>query len=836
MAKRLFPWSDPVVHSFADWWSVVASRCISVGLRLSLIAWSSLSAAPAISDDSLSFTRDIKGLLSNRCIRCHGPDAEARHGGGENGLRLDTFAGAIEDLGGYAAIVPGEVNKSELIIRVSEEDVDLVMPPPEAGEPLSDKEVSLLQRWINDGAEYEPHWSYTRISRPAIPTVSDSSWPRNQIDRFILAKLEAEGLEPSQEADRMTLARRLALDLTGLPVSPEQVDQFVADVSTDAFEKFVDALLSHPGYGEHMARSWLDLARYADSAGYADDPPRTIWPYRDWVINAFDTSMPFDEFTVQQLAGDLLPDTTPDNKIATAFHRNTLTNNEGGTIDEEFRSVAVVDRVNTTLSTWMGTTIACAQCHDHKYDPLSQQEFFGLYAIFNNTADADRKDEAPLVSIPWESLDAKRRPLEKELAAILKAVPEMKKSTPKKQVQPHGEPPELRPLRKHVDTLRRRIAAVKAVTVPVMEELQDDKRRVTKLQYRGNWQDLGPVIEEHVPAVFPQPERTDGESVSRLKLAEWLVDRDNPLTARVLVNRLWEQIFGIGIVSTSEEFGSQGELPSHPELLDWLACELIDSGWDIQSIQRLIVTSATYRQSSKSTPKLLEYDPENRLLACGPRVRLSAEVIRDQALAAAGLLSSKKGGPSVHPPQPDLGLKAAFGAGIDWKTSTGEDRYRRAIYTTWRRSNPYPSMATFDAPNREVCTIRRPRTNTPLQALVTLNDPVFVEAAQALARRIVCESGPDSAEQATRGFRLVLTRAPQPNEVKRLVKLYEETRSHFLNDSSASLAMATKPRGPLPETVLKHFNGATNEAHASLAAWTVVGNVILNLDETFMCP
>jgi hypothetical protein len=710
------------------------------------------------------------------------------------------------------------------------------MPPPEAGEPLSADEVELLQRWINSGAEYEPHWSYTRISRPTIPTVSDSSWPQNPIDRFILAKLESEGLTPSQEADRMTLARRLALDLTGLPVSPEQVDQFVADVSTDAFEKFVDALLSHPGYGEHMARSWLDLARYADSAGYADDPPRTIWPYRDWVINAFDTSMPFDEFTVQQLAGDLLPDTTPDNKIATAFHRNTLTNNEGGTIDEEFRSVAVVDRVNTTLSTWMGTTIACAQCHDHKYDPLSQQEFFGLYAIFNNTADADRKDEAPLVSIPWESLDAKRRPLEKELAAILKAVPEMKKSTPKKQVQPHGEPPELRPLRKHVDTLRRRIAAVKAVTVPVMEELQDDKRRVTKLQYRGNWQDLGPVIEEHVPAVFPQPERTDGESVSRLKLAEWLVDRDNPLTARVLVNRLWEQIFGIGIVSTSEEFGSQGELPSHPELLDWLACELIDSGWDIQSIQRLIVTSATYRQSSKSTPKLLEYDPENRLLACGPRVRLSAEVIRDQALAAAGLLSSKKGGPSVHPPQPDLGLKAAFGAGIDWKTSTGEDRYRRAIYTTWRRSNPYPSMATFDAPNREVCTIRRPRTNTPLQALVTLNDPVFVEAAQALARRIVCESGPDSAEQATRGFRLVLTRAPQPNEVKRLVKLYEETRSHFLNDSSASLAMATKPRGPLPETVLKHFNGATNEAHASLAAWTVVGNVILNLDETFMCP
>ena len=471
MAKRLFPWSDPVVHSFADWWSVITSRSIFVGFILSLIAWFSLSAGQAFSADAISFTRDIKGLLSNRCIRCHGPDAEARHGGGEDGLRLDTFAGATEDLGGYAAIVPGEAHKSELIIRVSEEDVDLVMPPPEAGEPLSADEVELLQRWINSGAEYEPHWSYTRISRPTIPTVSDTSWVQNPIDRFILAKLESEGLTPSQEADRMTLARRLALDLTGLPVSPEQVDQFVADVSTDASEKLVDALFSHPGYGEHMARGWLDLARYADSAGYADDPPRTIWPYRDWVIRAFDNNMPFDEFTITQLAGDLLPHTSPDNKIATAFHRNTLTNNEGGTIDEEFRSVAVVDRVNTTLSTWMGTTIACAQCHDHKYDPLSQQEFFGLYAVFNNTADADRKDESPLVSIPWEPLDAKRRPLENELAAILKAVPEMKKITPKKQVQPQGEPPELRPLRKHVDALRRRIAAVKAVTVPVMEEL-----------------------------------------------------------------------------------------------------------------------------------------------------------------------------------------------------------------------------------------------------------------------------------------------------------------------------------------------------------------------------
>ena len=406
---------------------------------------------PVFSEEAPSFTRDIKGLLSDRCIRCHGPDAEARHGGGEHGLRLDIFEGATEDLGGYAAIVSGDAQKSELVIRILEEDADLIMPPPEAGEPLSADEVSLLRRWIDDGAKYEPHWSYTPIRRPMIPEVSDPFWPRNQIDRFILAKLETNGLVPSQEANRMTLARRLAIDLTGLPVSPEQVDEFVADTSTDAVEQFIDTLLSHEGYGEHMARSWLDLARYADSAGYADDPPRTIWPYRDWVIRAFDNNMSFDEFTIAQLAGDLLPDATVQDAIATAFHRNTLTNNEGGTIDEEFRSVAVVDRVNTTLSTWMGTTIACAQCHDHKYDPLSQQEFFGLYAIFNNTADADRKDESPYVSIPYELVDAKRRPLERELAAIVQAVPEMKKITPKKQVQPRGEPPELRLLRKHVN-------------------------------------------------------------------------------------------------------------------------------------------------------------------------------------------------------------------------------------------------------------------------------------------------------------------------------------------------------------------------------------------------
>jgi hypothetical protein len=530
--------------------------------------------------------------------------------------------------------------------------------------------------------------------------------------------------------------------------------------------------------------------------------------------------MPFDQFTLRQIAGDLLPDATLDDKVATGFHRNTLTNSEGGTIDEEFRTVAIVDRVNTTMSTWMGTTIACCQCHDHKYDPLSQQEYFGLYAVLNNTADTDRRDEAPVVRIPWGPIDARRAAVEQEIAEIERQLPPPAKDA--------VEPPEFRPVRDLVKGLRKKLDDEKPASVPVLEELAGDKRRVTKLQHRGNWQDLGPVVAEGVPAVFPPPEVGEGGRLDRMMLAKWLVDATNPLTARVVANRLWERLFGIGIVATSEEFGSQGELPSHPELLDWLACELVDRGWDMKAVMRLMVTSAAYRQTSRATPELVARDPENRLVACGPRVRLSAEVIRDQALFAAGLLSRKKGGPSVQPPQPNLGLSAAFGGGIDWKTSDGEDRYRRALYTTWRRSNPYPSMATFDAPSREVCTVRRPRTNTPLQALVTLNDPVYVEAAQALARRMVREGGSTSPERAARGFRIVLARQPTAAEIDRLVRLHDDALAGFKNDPGDAKKMATDPLGPVPSDLPVVLD--------DLASWTVVANVILNLDETFMCP
>jgi hypothetical protein len=792
--------------------------CLAPALLLVLFAAVGVAADTA----APTFTRDIKGILSNRCIRCHGPDAADRHGGGPEGLRLDTFAGATADLGGHAALVPGRPDESELVARITATDPDIVMPPPEAGEPLPAAQIDLLRRWIAAGATYEPHWAYVPPRRPALPAVRDAAWPRNEIDRFILARLEAEGLAPQPEADRMTLARRLALDLTGLPPTPEEVDAFAADSSPDAVERFVDRLLAHEGHGEHMARQWLDLARYADSTGYAEDQPRTIWGWRDWVIEAFDTNMPFDEFTVKQFAGDLLPDATRDDRVATAFHRNTLTNTEGGTIDEEFRVAAVIDRVNTTMSTWMGTTMACAQCHDHKYDPLSQREYFGLYAVLNNTADADRGDEAPVVEIPWQPVDDRRAAIEGELADIVARVPALAAAPAPGTV----EPPEFRPLRDHVAALRKRLADEKRPSVPVLEELAAGRRRATKIQLRGNWQSLGDEVAEGVPAVFNPP--PVAAPLDRLALARWLVDPANPLTARVVVNRLWERLFGIGIVATSEEFGSQGDLPSHPELLDWLACELVDRGWDTRAILRLIVTSAAYRQASTCPPDLVARDPENRLVACGPRVRLSAEVIRDQALAAAGLLSRKKGGPSVNPPQPDLGLKAAFGGAIDWRTSTGEDRYRRAIYTTWRRSNPYPSMATFDAPNREVCTVRRPRTNTPLQALVTLNDPVYVEAAQSLARRMVREGGTAAADRADRGFRLVLARRPTAAERDRLVRLHDEALADYRGRPATAVKMATEPLGPIPDEL--------RIEPADLAAWTVVANVILNLDETFMCP
>lgn len=715
-----------------------------------------------------------------------------------------------------SAVVPGKPETSELIQRLTTADAGEKMPPPKTGKKLTRREVEVLTRWVKEGAPYAGHWAYAKPGRPAVPQVRDAGWAKNPIDAFVLARLEKEGLKPTEEADRHTLIRRVSLDLTGLPPTPAEVDAFVKDGSADAYGNMVDRTLAKPAFGEHWARMWLDLARYADSAGYADDPPRTIWKYRDYVIQSFNANKPFDQFTIEQLAGDLLPDPTEGQLVATAFHRNTLTNNEGGTNDEEFRNVAVVDRVNTTLTAWMGTSIACCQCHNHKYDPLSQKEFFQIFAFFNNTADADRSDESPTLPFWTPELLAKQKRLQGEVATLETALKGKK-------------PEEMKVEREKLVALKKELAAVKPLTiVPIMKELPANQRRKTRIQFRGNFLDLGEEVTEGVPAVFPSLPK--GAAKNRLAFAKWLTGEENPLTARVTANRFWEQIFGIGIVRTSEEFGAQGELPTHPELLDWLAVELAspehkgDRAWDVKRFLKLLVTSATYRQSSKVTPDRLERDPENRLFTRGPRVRLTAEMVRDQALSVAGLLSPKMYGPSVRPPQPNLGVSAAFGGSIDWQTSTGEDKFRRGLYTAWRRSNPYPSMATFDAPNRDVCSVRRNRTNTPLQALVTMNDPVYVEAAQGLARRLIREGGLTPTERASFAVRTCLSRPAKGDEVRRLVRLYEDAKAGFAKNKEKATQFATVPLGPLPKGV----------EVADAAAWTVVASVLLNLDEMFM--
>jgi hypothetical protein len=820
--------------------------------------------------------------------------------------------------------------------------------------------------------------------------------------------MRERGLFPSVEADRFALIRRVALDLTGLPPRADEVTAFVNDLSQNAYEKMVADQLAKPAYGERWASAWLDQARYADSAGYAEDRDRNIWAYRDYVIRSFNDNKPFDQFTIEQLAGDLLPQPTTDQLVASAFHRNTLTNSEGGTIDEEFRSAAVVDRTNTTLAVWMGTTIACAQCHSHKYDPFTQREYFQLYAFFNTTSDNDQPDESPTLPIYSPEVQAQRDAIEIKIRELHAELEEWNQTThPEKEkrlaelrtsweasvknqslqfisgkivrIELPGEsgilslaevdvisrgqsiagqgitrqsseafdaPPALaidgntdgnffasrsvthtnqeknpwwevewdqeqtideiivwnrtdgrlysrndglvvsvfdgegqtewsdtierasaEPQRLQTTAIPHHIfqivqsddrsdadsrlladyfqqrhdpaveiqsviqqltmemqSLVAETTVPIMREQPVEEQRKTFVHHRGDYLQPTEQVSPDVPAVF---HRLPSGNPDRLALARWLVDPDNPLTARVTVNRIWQQLFGVGLVSTSEEFGTQGEPPTHPELLDYLACEFMESGWDIKHILKQIVCSATYRQSSKATAEQLERDPTNRWLARGPRVRLTAEMIRDQALHAAGMLSAKMYGPPVHPPQPKMGLKFAFrGESADWIDSVDEDRTRRAVYTFWRRSSPYPSLTTFDVSNRDVCELRRLRTNTPLQALVTLNDPVFIEAAQGLARRVTIqeEVQRELTDIARKMFRLVMIREPNGAELSTLVDLYRESHEHFRRSLADAKELANDPLNPVPD----------DTDWPQLAAWTTVANVVLNLDETFL--
>lgn len=770
--------------------------------------------------DDVSFQSDVLPILSNNCFKCHGPDVRARKGR----PGFDSFENVTKpNRNGLIPVIPGKPGESEMIRRVSAGPGRYRMPPADAGPPLTPEQIDVLRRWIESGAKYEKHWAYVAPERPELPAVQDTKWARNDIDRFVLARLEKEGLKPSPEADAHTLVRRVYLDLTGIPPTPEQVQAFVKNRHADAYESLVDDLLASPRYGEHWARVWLDLARFADTRGYEKDDPRVLWPWRDWVIRSLNADMPFDEFTIEQLAGDLLPNATEDQILATGFHRNTMNNDEGGTDDEEFRVSSVIDRVNTTYSTWMATTISCAQCHDHKYDPILQKDFYQSYAFFNQTADRDTQDEKPLLVIASDADLAAEGPANEKVNQTKAAVDQAKKALEDPALSAEDKAKrteELKPLEEAAKAARteRDAVAARIVRVPVMQELPAAVQRTTREFRRGSFLSPGDPVDANTPEIFPAYPADLPKD--RLGFAKWLVSRENPLTARVTVNRQWEQLFGVGIVKTSEDFGLRSELPSHPDLLDWLAIEFMDEGWSLKQLTKTIVMSATYRQESVVTDALRERDPENRLLAHGPRFRLDAEVVRDSALEIGGLLSTKMYGPSVMPYQPD-GVWNVVYSGYKWVQSEGEDRHRRGVYTYTRRTSPYPSMVAFDAGSREVCLVRRVRTNTPLQALVMLNDPVYIEAAQGLGRKMAQLDAKDSKARLEYGMLAALSRPPTKAEEARLLEFFNDERARYAADATAAEAMATKPIGALPEGL----------DAADAAAWSTVANVILNLDE-----
>jgi hypothetical protein len=751
------------------------------------------------------YQRDIRPILASKCFKCHGPDLK------NGGLDLQSYDTATKVLkSGAIAIIPAKVTESELIRRVTAQDPAQRMP--QKGEALRPEQIALLKSWIEQGAKYEEHWAYVKPEKTVQPTVKNAKWVRNPIDAFVLARLEREGLTPMPEAEPAILIRRVTLDLTGLPPTIAEVDEFLKAWSANpqaAYEALVDRLLASPHYGEHQARWWLDMARYADTNGYEKDERRTIWPYRDWVINALNRDLPFDEFTVEQIAGDLLPSATVEQKVATGFHRNTMVNTEGGTDDEEFRVAAVVDRVNTTMSVWMGTTINCCQCHNHKFDPFTQKDFYRLFAFFNTTADQGRSN-APELPVP-NTADEEERKLMNRLKMIGKV-------TTLIGADSLIRPALVKPATDQLVSLQKLAGGIKPATTLVLQE--SAKPRDTHVMIRGNHRNPGDKVTAGVPAKLHKLIIYGRRDENRLDFARWLVSPENPLVGRVTMNRVWARYFGKGIVETSEDFGIQGELPTHPELLDYLATDLVDRKWSLKAMHKLIVTSATYRQSSKVSKEALEKDPFNRLFSRGPRFRLDAEMVRDNALAICGLLNRKLGGPSVFPFQPE-GVWANPYSGDKWILSDRGNQYRRGLYTFWRRTAPYATFMAFDAPSREVACERRPRSNTPLQALATLNDKSFVECANGLARRMMAEASGDTSARAEYGFRLCVARKPNDSELRALVALYEETLDRYKRDPTAAKQLA-QVLGPT-KTPLD-----TDE----LAAWTVVANVLLNLDET----
>lgn len=841
-------------------------------------------AAEAASGGKVSFNRDVRPILSDTCFQCHGPDEQKR----KSGLRLDVKDQIFKPAkSGKVPIVSARPDSSELVTRIVNSDPAEVMPPPKSNKKLKPEQIETLKRWIAQGAEYQDNWAFIKPERPKTPALRiPGARIANPIDNFILQRLDKEGLKQSFEAPAETLIRRVSLDLTGIPPTPEELDAFLADKSPDAYEKFVDRLLASPRYGERMAAQWLDFARYADSNGFQADGSRQMWHWRDWVIDAFNRNQPFDEFTIDQLAGDLLPHATPNQIIATGFNRNNRLNGEGGRIVEEWFAETVIDRIETTGQTWLGLTLGCCRCHDHKFDPVTQKEFYQFYAFFNScnesgVLESDGMNTKPVLPLPTPEQKAKLAMLDQTIKAAAARVAEAAKELPQLQVEwearfreqlkqgtltsaplsPAGVkseggskvPEEIRVsietasedrteearkalakfFRENTDNPAKQaetaLAAVqkKAAdlrsslpTTMIMEELP--KPREAHVLIRGEYDKPGERVGRGLPASLPP--LPAGAPLNRLGLAQWLVSGEHPLTARVWVNRAWEKFFGIGIVRTTENLGSQAEWPSHPELLDWLATEFVRLGWDMKEMQKLMVMSATYRQSSKVTPELAEKDPENRLLARGPRFRLTAELLRDQALALSGLFVERTGGPSVRPYMP-AGVwdeTSVYGDLRNYKSDAGEGLYRRTLYTIWKRTSAPPTMLLFDSPTREICTVKRTRTNTPLQALALLNEATYVEAARKLAERMITVGGRTPEDRIAWAFRRVTARKPDTEEMKTLSAGLARRLALYQRSADAAkklIAVGTTQSGP-------EFDPA------ELAAYTLTANVLLNLDET----
>lgn len=811
----------------------------------------------------IEFNRDVRPILSNNCFYCHGPDKNHR----KAKMRLDVREEALAK----EAFVPGKADESELIKRLLTTDEEELMPPPDTHKKLSARNKEVLKRWIEQGAEYQLHWSYEKPVKTEIPS------GQNGIDVLVQKRLTEVGLKPSPEADRHTLIRRLYSDLLGLPPKPEEVAAFVNDASPKAYEALIERVLANPHYGERMAIGWLDVVRFADTIGYHSDNPHNVWPYRDWVIQAFNNNKRFDRFTLEQVAGDLLPDASQETRVGSAFNRLLLTTQEGGAQAKDYEQRMLTDRVRAVGAAWMGQTTGCCQCHDHKFDPITQRDFYSLGAFFADikepiiglrddgllviNADQEKqmaKLDAALVDVKKKNdaiipqLEAAQKQWEADIINYGITLPELQKDSKASDADKKAANQTLAILKKDVkdrdakgkqalqDYYRGRVTKLYEVERNALAKAERERKsyydplpkclvsisapqkRTVRILPRGNWMDeSGEMVKAALPHYLPQP-KIEGREPTRLDLAQWLVSRENPLTGRTVMNRLWKQFFGTGLSRVLDDLGAQGEPPVNPALLDWLACEFMDSGWDMKHMIRTVVTSHTYMQVSTASKELVAADPYNRELARQSRFRVDAELVRDNALAISGLLAPKIGGPSVKPYQPERYWDNLNFPAREYQNDNGESQYRRGLYTWWQRSFLHPSLAAFDAPSREECTAERNRSNIPQQALVLLNDPTYVEAARIFAVRTLSECKGTTEQRIKWAWQQALQRDPRADELKTMTELLTKHLADYQKDTKAAADLLKTGIAPIPAGLDK----------SELAAWTHVARVLLNLHET----